>query len=97
MTVPPDIPVEIVSERPRDQRRDRVVEKLDEHAAFGVRRHRLVDPQARTVEILEPHDGRYLHVLGATVGRVEDVPGCPGLVLDLDALWAPGDEVSRED
>jgi hypothetical protein len=33
---------------------------------------------------------RYRRVLKASTGIV-DVPGCPGLRLDLDALWAEGD------
>jgi hypothetical protein len=37
-----------------------------------------------------PH-GRYEHLLGATEGQVS-IPGCDGLVLDLDAVWA---EVER--
>jgi hypothetical protein len=26
-------------------------------------------------------------------GRVDAVPGCPGLVLDADALWSENDEL----
>ena len=37
-------------------------------------------------------NGRYVHALGATSGVIEHVPGCEGLVLDLDALW---EEVER--
>jgi len=91
--VPPDIAVEIVSPTPRDGRRDRV-EKLADYAAFGVAWYWLLDPQLRSLEILElDSEGRYLHVLGASSGTLEKVPGCEGLTLDLDAIWAAIDSL----
>jgi hypothetical protein len=39
------------------------------------------------VEILElDGHGKYVHVVSATEGTIA-VPGCPGLVLDVDDLW----------
>jgi Uma2 family endonuclease len=84
---PPDIIVEVISSDARDARRDRI-DKAPEYAAFGARYYWLIDPDDRTFEIFELQPGaRYLRVTAAAEGKVE-VPGCEGLQLDLDALWA---------
>ncbi|WP_394843411.1 Uma2 family endonuclease [Pendulispora brunnea] len=95
--VPPDIAVEVVSPAARDRRRDRV-EKTTEYAQFGVRYYWLIDPEARTLEILElGTDGRYVLALTAADGAVSSVPGCPELSLDLDALWADIDSLPQDE
>lgn len=82
----PDIVVEVITHTPRDQRRDRIEKKRD-YAILGVRQYWLVDPEARTLEILvRQADGRFLEVLAAAEG-IHAVAGCDGLQLDLDALW----------
>lgn len=82
----PDIVVEVITNTPRDQRRDRI-EKKHDYAVLGVRQYWLVDPEARTLEILvRQADGRFLEVLAAAVGT-HDIAGCDGLKLELDALW----------
>jgi hypothetical protein len=38
-----------------------------------------------------------VHALDVTEGLIEIVPGCEGLRLDLDALWAEMDRLGPED
>jgi Uma2 family endonuclease len=96
LTRPPDIAVEVASRRPRDHRRDRI-DKLRDYAVFGVAWYWLVDPEARSLEVLRlGDDGHYIHTLDAATGVVT-VPGCEGLTLDLDALWQELDELVEED
>lgn len=93
---PPSLLAEIVSPGPRDVRRD-VVDKKKEYASFGVTYYWLVDPQARTFEVFElGPDGRYTVALSAADGA-HAVPGCEGLVLDLDEVWAAGDRLPEGD
>ncbi len=88
LTVAPDLVVEVVTPTPRDERRDRV-EKMGEYEAKGIRWYWLLDPALGTLEIFELNaQSKYTRVIAATAGQVAVVPGCPGLVVDLDELWA---------
>jgi Uma2 family endonuclease len=91
LAFPPDIVIEVVTPTPRDERRDRL-DKMADYAAFGVPSYWLLDPALGSFEVFElAPDSRYAKSLGVATGRHE-VPGCPGLVIDLDSLWA---ELSR--
>ncbi len=94
--VAPDVAVEVVTPTPRDIRRDRF-DKVTDYAAFGIRYYWIVDPELRSVEILElGSDGRYVHAAGVTSGTIDPVPGCEGPVLDVDELWATVDRLAPE-
>ena len=92
--IPPHLVVEVASPRPRDVRRDRI-DKLADYARAGVRVYCIVDPQLRSAEVFElGGDGRYAVAHTAAAGRLR-VARCPGLRLDLDALWGEIDEAER--
>ena len=92
---PPHIVVEVVSPRPSDARRDRV-EKISDYARAGIRYYWILDPQLRTLEILElDAKAHYRVAVGRSRGKLR-IPGCPGLVLNLDELWAEVDEAERQ-
>jgi Uma2 family endonuclease len=56
-------------------------------------RARVIDlPPDIMIEVVSQRDGRYAHAVDVTSGRVEPVPGCPDLGVDVDAIWA---EVER--
>jgi Uma2 family endonuclease len=93
---PPSIVVEVLSPRPRDVRRD-TVDKLGDYASFGVDHYWIVDPLARTLEIRELHPaGRHVILLSAAEGS-HAAPGCEGLTVDLDALWAEVDRLPDDE
>lgn len=57
----------------------------------------IVDLELRSFEILERGPGAlYVHALAVTAGVIDPVPGCEGLTLDLDELWAEIDRLPGE-
>jgi len=91
VVTPPDVMVEVVSPTPADGRRDRIA-KVDDYAAFGVRWYWIVDPVLRAIEILEWTPRGYLLRVNRSEGKV-DLPGLPGVALDLDELWGEVDRL----
>jgi Uma2 family endonuclease len=92
--VTPHLVIEVASPRPRDARRDRV-DKLRDYARAGIRYYWILDPRLRSLEIFELTErGRYALAVTASDGR-NRVPGCAGLVVDLDELWKEVDEAAR--
>ena len=91
----PHLVVEVVSPRPRDARRDRV-EKISDYARAGIHYYWMLDPQLRTLEILEREASGHYRVAVARSRGTLRIPGCPGLVLNLDDLWAEVDEAERQ-
>jgi Uma2 family endonuclease len=91
---PRSIVVEVVSSRPRDARRDRV-EKVADYHAFGVPLYWIIEPSVRLFEALDLRGDQPVIVLSAADG-VHPAPGCDGLTLDLDALWAEIDQLPKD-
>ena len=66
---------------------------MAEYARFGVKSYWLTDPALGSFEIFELTTERlYQKVTGVTSGIIDPVPGCAGLSIDVNALWA---ELSR--
>jgi Uma2 family endonuclease len=94
--IPPDLIVEVVSPSPADERRDRVT-KMEEYAAFGVSFYWLLDPALGSLEIFQLQSGRWVRMLAAVEGRIDNVPGCEGLTVNLDDLWSELRRLSAAD
>jgi Uma2 family endonuclease len=63
--------------------------EMTEYARFGVPYFWLVDPALGAFAISDRTPaGNYQKLVGVTSGSIDSVPGRPGLVIDVDALWA---------
>jgi Uma2 family endonuclease len=92
----PALIAEVTSGDARDFRRDRL-EKMHEYARLGVRSYWLLNPEARTLEILNlGPDGHYSIACVASEGVI-DVPGFEGLSVDISALWSEVDTLLTEE
>ncbi len=90
---PPDVVVEVISERARDRTRDRI-EKAKDYAAFRVSVYVLVDPDARSFEVFELDKKRWVLASAITRGVVT-LRGCEGLALEIGELWARIDRLEK--
>lgn len=91
---PPSMLIEVVTNTSRDARRDRVT-KRGEYAAIGVPFYWLVDPEERVVEVLRLEGRAYVTIAVASSGVLQ-VPGCEGVTVSVDALWAGADRLSDD-
>ncbi|AHE98297.1 Uma2 family endonuclease [Thioalkalivibrio paradoxus] len=64
------------------------VEKLPIYAAAGVRHAWLIDPDLRTLEAFENHDGRWLLLAARENDNPVQLPPFDAISFSLDALWA---------
>ena len=81
---PPDLVVEVLS--PSTSRRDLVL-KRERYARFGVREYWLVDPAARSIEVLTWQEGAF-HSQGIYAGDMVPVSAVlPGFAFRADAIF----------
>ena len=85
----PDIVIEILS--PSSRVYDRVA-KRNLYARGGVREYWIVDPQARTVEVLTLDGGRYRSALSVVTGEAVTSPVLGDAVFSLTEVFAGIDE-----
>ncbi|MBI4755517.1 MAG: Uma2 family endonuclease [Betaproteobacteria bacterium] len=83
--LPPDWVCEILS--PSTAKVDRA-EKLPIYAAHGVRHAWLVDPDLRTLEVFENHDGRWLLLTVLENDAAVSQPPFDAIAFSLSGLWA---------
>ena len=79
---PPDLIVEVISER--SERRDRI-EKFATYAEYGVPEYWIVDQSAQWIEFLILKDGAYV-VTQPAEGRYQS-PRLPEVAIDLANFW----------
>ena len=80
----PLLAVEILS--PSTRKHDREL-KLERYAELGVRHYWIVDPETKTVELMQLAGNAYEMTVEGRGDATIAHPGFDGLVLDLAALW----------
>ncbi len=86
LRVVPDWACEIVS--PSSAARDRVY-KRHLYARHGIRHYWIVDPEARTLEALELHDGRWVDVGTYDETATAQVPPFEAVSIEVGRLFLP--------
>ncbi|MFN8592279.1 MAG: Uma2 family endonuclease [Thermomicrobiales bacterium] len=86
---PPDLLIEVLS--PSTRTHD-LVTKRSLYARGGVREYWIVDPQARTVEVLTLDGGRYRSALSVVTGEAVTSPVLGDAVFSLTEVFAGIDE-----
>ena len=81
---PVDLAAEIVSLGHRN--RDRI-EKRDLYEQYGVREYWLIDPEAKTVEVLHLENGRYQLFMRCSPGQTAASKLLPGFEIEVAALF----------
>jgi len=69
---------------------------MSDYAEFKIRFLLADSTRCAPARDLRTGGGRlYRRALGASAGKVESVPGCPSLTLDLDELWSELDALDQ--
>ena len=84
---PPDLVVEVLS--PSTSRRDLGI-KRRRYARFGVREYWLVDPVARSIEVLVLRDGEFVSLWVYAGEMLPDSEVMPGLVFAVSSIFPEG-------
>ena len=80
---PVDLAAEVISLG--DRNRDRI-EKRDLYEQYGIKEYWLVDPEAKTVEVLHLENGRYQLFMRATLGETASSKLLQGFVIAVTSL-----------
>jgi len=80
---PVDLAAEVISLG--DRTRDRI-EKRDLYEQYGIKEYWLIDPEAKTVEVLHLEQGRYQLFMRATPGQIAASKLLPGFEIAVTSL-----------
>ena len=80
---PVDLTAEVISLG--DRNRDRI-EKRDLYEQYGIKEYWLIDPEAKTVEVLHLENGRYQLFRRATPGATAASKLLPGFEIEVTSL-----------
>lgn len=86
-----DLVMEVVSDDPKDKKRD-YESKVEDYAAAGIAEYWIVDPQARLVRVLTLDGGTYRIHGDFTPGQEASSVLLPGFTLKVDAILKGKDQ-----